>query len=258
MTAPLADPDTVTFAVELTREAGLLALEWFGTPDLAVDRKGDGSPVTAADLAVESLMRERLAGVWPDDAVMGEEHQDTAGESGRTWVIDPIDGTKAFTRGVPLFSNLLALVDEHGPAIGVINLPALGETIWAGRGLGAFHNGEPCRVSDHHSIDGAYVCTSETGYWPRPALHALIDSGAEFRTWGDAYGYALVATGRAEAMIDPVAYQWDVAPIAVIIPEAGGRYSSFDGREGADAWTARSGVGTNGLIHDELLALFDA
>ena len=160
---PPVDDDLVALAVDIARAAGELTLGWFGRRDLAVDHKGDGSPVTAADLAAESLMRERLLARFPDDAVIGEEHQDTDGTSGRTWVIDPIDGTKAFARGVPLYSNLLALVDEHGPAVGVINLPALGETVWAGRGRGAFCNGEPCRVSNRATLDGAYAMTSGFG-----------------------------------------------------------------------------------------------
>jgi len=254
--APAVDRELVEFAVEVARAAGELTLEWFGNADLSVDHKGDGSPVTAADLAAETLMRTRLLERFPDDAVIGEEHQDTEGTSGRTWVIDPIDGTKAFTKGVPLYSNLLALVDDHGPAIGVINLPALGECVWAGRGLGAFHNGEPCHVSKHASLDGAYAMTSGFGYWPQPALHSVLDSPLVLRTWGDAYGYALVATGRAEAMIDPLANPWDVAPMAVIIPEAGGRYTTFDGAEGPDAWKTGSGVATNGAVHDALLALW--
>jgi histidinol phosphatase-like enzyme (inositol monophosphatase family) len=254
--APEVDEDLVTIAVEIARAAGELTLEWFRDDALTVDQKGDGSPVTAADLAAESLMRERLRSRFPDDAVIGEEHQDTGGTSGRTWVIDPIDGTKAFTKGVPLYSNLLALVDEHGPAVGVINLPALGDTVWAGRGRGAFHNGDRCRVSDHGTLDGAYVMTSGFGYWPDAALAAVLDSPLVFRTWGDGYGYTLVATGRAEAMIDPLANPWDVAPIAVIIPEAGGCYSTFDGDRSDDAWKTGSGVATNGVVHDALLDLW--
>jgi histidinol-phosphatase len=254
--SPAVDPALVAAAVDIARSAGARTLDWYNRPDLAVDTKSDGSPVTAADLAAETLMRARLAVEFPADAVIGEEHEDTAGTSGRTWVIDPIDGTKAFARGVPLYSNLIALVDEHGPAVGVINLPALGETIWAGRGLGAFHNGDRCRVSDRRSLDGSYVCTSGFGYWEPDDLRAVLDSPVVFRTWGDAYGYALVATGRAEAMIDPLANPWDVAPMAVIIPEAGGRYTTFAGDDSSDGWKTGSGVGTNGAIHTELLDLW--
>lgn len=252
-TPPAVDESIVDTAVEIARAAGELTLRWFRNDELAVDHKDDGTPVTEADLAAETLMRARLNETFPDDAVIGEEFQDSAGTSGRTWVIDPIDGTKAFTKGVPLYSNLLALIDEHGPAVGVINLPALGETVWAGRGLGAFHNGRRCRVSDHSTLDGAYIMSSGFNYWPDDALQSLLASPVVFRTWGDAYGYALVATGRAEAMIDPLANPWDVAPMAVIIPEAGGHYTTFAGDGGIDAWKTGSGVGTNGAIHDALL-----
>lgn len=234
-----------------------MTLQWFQRSDLAVDQKRDGSPITAADLAAETLIRTRLAERFPGDGRLGEEHDDVGGSTGRTWVIDPIDGTKAFTRGVPLFSNLLALVDEHGPAIGVINLPALGETVWAGRGLGAFRDGRPCQVSRHADLEGAYLCTSGTGYWPPEALRAVIDSPAVFRTWGDGYGYALVATGRAEAMIDPQANPWDVAPMAVIIAEAGGCFSTTTGDDGMDAWRGGSGLATNGVLHPAVLDLLD-
>lgn len=254
---PDIDETLVEIAVEIARAAGELTLDWYRNDTLTVDHKRDGSPVTAADLAAEALMRELLHERFPDDAVIGEEHHDTDGTSGRTWVIDPIDGTKAFTKGVPLYSNLLALVDQHGPAVGVVNLPALGETVWAGRGLGAYLDGTRCHVSTHADLDGAYVMTSGFGYWPEDALDAVLDSPTIFRTWGDAYGYTLVATGRAEAMIDPLANPWDVAPMAVIIPEAGGHYSTFAGETGADIWRTGSGVATNGAVHDALLGLWD-
>ena len=257
MTAPAADPDDLAFAIGIAVEAGTSTLEWFQNSALAVDHKSDGSEVTAADLAAETLVRARLAQRYPDDGVVGEEHEDTDGTSGRRWVVDPIDGTKAFTKGVPLYSTLIALIDEHGPAVGVIHLPGLGETVAAGRGLGATFNGEPCRVSSHATLQGAYATTSAFGYWPPADLQRILDSGVEFRTWGDAYGYALVATGRAEAMIDPLANPWDVAPMAVIIPEAGGRFSNYDGVEQDDSWQRNSGVATNGRIHEALLDLFD-
>ena len=123
-------------AVALARAAGDLTLQWFRQADLVVDDKADGSPVTEADRAAERLLREQIGARYPDDAIVGEEEAETTGTSGRRWIIDPIDGTKAFSRGVPTYCNLVAFEDEHGPAIGVINLPALNETVYAGRGLG--------------------------------------------------------------------------------------------------------------------------
>lgn len=246
------DRAELDLAVDLCRQAGALTLEWFRSDRLGVDHKGDGTPVTDADRAAERFLREQLARHFPDDAVVGEEEADTGGTSGRTWIIDPIDGTKAFTHGVPLYCNLLALNDAEGPAIGVINLPALGETVYAGRGLGAWCDDVPARVSDREDLTGAYVSTCAWDDWDDEQLLRVKSSGAVMRTWGDGYGYALVATGRIDAMVDPVVALWDVAPMPVLLAEAGGRFSALDG--GADAGRG-SGIATNGRLHDELLAL---
>lgn len=248
-----ADPADVEHAVDLVRQAGELTLKWFRSPELAVDAKGDGTPVTVADRAAERFLREHIADRWPDDSVIGEEEADQHGTSGRTWIIDPIDGTKAFTRGVPLYTNLLALNDRHGPAIGVINVPAIGITVWAGRGLGCFENGARVSVNSTHELRGGYVSTSGLGTWSDRDLLAVRSTGAQMRTWGDGYGYVLVATGRIEAMIDPVAAIWDVAPMPVILSEAGGRFTDLTGAERIDG---NCGIASNGLVHDELLAAF--
>ncbi len=252
MGAPPVDQSLLDEAVELAREAGRHTLRWFRATDLAVDRKGDGTPVTQADRATERLVRERLAAAHPDDAIVGEEEADVDGTSGRRWIVDPIDGTKAFTHGVPLYSTLVAFEDEHGPAIGVIDLPALGETVYAGRGLGCWCNDRPARVSERVAIEGAYLTTSGFDYWPTPALLAVQQSGLQMRTWGDGYGYALVATGRVEVMVDPSAARWDLAAMPVIIGEAGGRFTDFTGAARADGG---NGVASNGRFHDEVLSL---
>jgi histidinol phosphatase-like enzyme (inositol monophosphatase family) len=251
---PPADPALLEEAVDLTRQAGELTLRWFRSIELSVDHKGDGTPVTAADKAAERFLREELEGRFPDDAIHGEEEADKPGTSGRRWIIDPIDGTKAFTKGVPLYCNLLALEDEHGVALGVINLPGLTEVVYAGRGLGAFCNAMPARVSECEHIDEAYLTTSGFGGWSPAAIAAVIDVGIKLRTWGDGFGYALVATGRVEAMVDQRANPWDVAPATVILAEAGGRFTSMHGDDG---FQHGSGLGTNGILHDELLDLFD-
>lgn len=248
---PPVDPQLVDGAVDLARRAGELCLRWFRAPDLAVDRKGDGTPVTEADRAVERFLRQEIGRLYPDDGVVGEEEGPRESASGREWIIDPIDGTKAFTRGVPLFANLLALDDEHGAAVGVINVPALGELVWAGRGLGCWCNGVPARVSHHPTLAGA--CLSSSGYeaWAEAPLLQVKRSGMILRTWGDGYGFLLVATGRVDAMVDPRAERYDLAPMPVILAEAGGRFSDLAG-----ATTARAGsaVASNGHIHKELLA----
>lgn len=241
-------------AVRIARRAGELTLEWFRSPTLDVDCKDDGTPVTEADRAAERLVREAIREHWPADAVTGEEEVDQPGTSGRTWIIDPIDGTKAFTRGVPLYTNLLAMNDEEGPAIGVINVPALGLTVWAGRGLGCFENGVPARVSDRSELQGAYLCTCGFDQWSDADLLAVKSAGVALRTWGDGYGYVLAATGRIDAMVDPQVAAWDVAPAPVILAEAGGRFTDLTGAERIDGGT---GIASNGHLHEALLALFN-
>ena len=244
------DGEVLDIAVDIARRAGQLTLQWFRSSSLTIERKRDGTPVTQADRAAESFIRDELRRRFPDDSIVGEEFADHAGSSGRTWYVDPIDGTKAFSHGVPLYSNLLALFDNSGSAVGVINMPALDEIVYAGRGLGCFHNAKPCRVSETGTLDGAYVSTSGLGNWPRPALSQLLDGPCTLRTWGDGYGYLLVATGRIDAMVDPEVKPYDIAPMSVIMSEAGGRFSDLTGVDRADGG---SGIATNGRIHDALL-----
>ncbi len=250
--APPCDPALLDQAVAIARRAGESTLPYFRSVELEVEHKHDDTPVTEADRGAERLVRELLHEAFPDDAVIGEEEDRKEGTSGRTWIVDPIDGTKAFTHGVPLYSTLLAAVDEHGPLLGVICLPALPETVWAGRGTGCFLEGERCHVSDHSTVAGAYVTASALRNWPTGALDATHAAGAFVRTWGDAYGYALVATGRVEAMVDHQAAIWDIAPMPVIIGEAGGRMTDL---QGIADHTTGSGLATNGVLHDDLLAL---
>ena len=249
-----ADADLLDEAVELTREAGQLTLNWFNDHDLSVRRKDDGSPVTDADKAAESFLREALAKRFPGDAVIGEEFPEEQGTSGRTWIIDPIDGTRSFVRGVPLYTTLLALFDQHGPAIGVAAVPPLDEAVWAGRGLGAYHNGRRCQVSPQTELSRSYLSASGFEWWPEGVFDRVSRTGARLRTWGDGYGYVLVATGRVEAMIDPGLNVWDIAPMLVIIPEAGGRITQWNG---TDTPSAGDWLATNGNFHEELRTLLN-
>ncbi len=244
------DFDLLEFAADLGRRAGDLTLRWFRRPDLAVDRKPDGTPVTVADRSAEQLVRDAIADRFPDDAIAGEEQGDRPGSSGRRWIVDPIDGTKAFVRGVPLYATLIALHDEKGPAVGVIRLPALGQTVAAARGQGCFLDGTPARVSGTESLAGAYVSTSDFGEWTDEMIAALRHQGTVLRTWGDGYGYALVATGKIDAMVDCGIQPYDVAAMPVILAEAGGRFSDLDGAGRIDSG---SSVATNGRIHDGIL-----
>ena len=248
----LAPSELVDFVTEIALEAGRITLEYFQDPGLVIERKDDGTPVTAADKAAEVYLRERITSRFPNDAIVGEEGDDVAGTSGRAWILDPIDGTKSFTAGVPLYANLIAVLDDDVPTLGMINLPALDEMVWATKGGGAFHNGQPCQVSDTAELRGAYLMTSGLTYWPDGALARLTAEGMTIRTWADAYGYALVATGRVAAMVDPLANLWDIAPMQVIIEEAGG---SFTDLMGNPTIQSGNGVGCNKALSEKLLAV---
>lgn len=248
MTSP-ANATDLEIAIEIIKAAGHLTQTHFLSDALQVAHKDDGTPVTEADRDAETLIRTMLHSYFPEDSIDGEEHADHEGTSTRRWVIDPIDGTKAFTRGVGLYSNLLYLEDEHGPAIGIIYVPALNELVAAGRGLGCWFNGERCTVSDRTDLNTAVLATSGFEEWDEPMILAAHRSELTLRTWGDGYGYVLVATGRAEAMVDAVISFWDIAPCLVIIPEAGGTLTTL---AGGDASEATSCIATNGALHEPI------
>lgn len=254
------------FAVAVAREAGQLTLRYF-RGEFDVESKSDDTPVTRADREAELLVRRRIRETWPDDDILGEEFGVDAGSGERTWVIDPIDGTKSFVAGAPLYGVLVAAVDGRYKGgeldtarvvAGVIHLPPLAETVSAARGGGALWDAGDGRervasVSGHDTLDGARVTTSDFADFHRrePKLAARVDEASALaRTWGDAYGYLLVATGRLDAMIDPIVSPWDIAPLPVIIEEAGGRFTDLEGRP----LLAPSAMGTNGRIHDALLS----
>ena len=248
------------WAVALAQEAGALTLRYFrGSFD--VETKSDETPVTRADRESEQLIRSRIESEFPDDGILGEEFPSRPGRGGRTWVVDPIDGTKSFVVGVPLYAVLIALVDGayDGEQIdtarvllGVIHIPPLGETVSAARGSGAIWDGKPAAVSGQPHLRQSRIGTTDFGDLRRrePAIAARIDADAGFtRTWGDAYGYLLTATGRLDAMIDPIVSPWDIAPLPVIVEEAGGRFTDLCGR----SVLADSAVASNGRFHDALL-----
>jgi len=245
--APSDLEERLEFAVEAARQAGEQALRFF-RDGVEVERKEDGSPVTEADHATERALREAIERRYRDDGILGEELGDRRGRSGVRWVLDPIDGTSAFASGVPTWGVLVsleALGETAVPVLGVAHFPALGETVWAGVGLGAFWNGESARVSDVSRIEDARLLTTDLAVRPyarlggaraatatrlRERWDALRSEVALARTWGDAWGYALVATGRAEAMVDPSLAVWDAAPLLPIIREAGGVFTDGNGR----------------------------
>jgi histidinol phosphatase-like enzyme (inositol monophosphatase family) len=247
--------ELLDFALEAAWTAGRVTLGYFQTR-LDVERKGDDSPVTAADRAAEQTLRDLIGRRWPDHGIIGEEYGRQPGASGLTWVIDPIDGTKSFICGVPLYSCLLALTDGTRPLVGVAHFPALGETIYAARGMGCFHNGRRAHVSAVSDLGEAVLLASEIGGY---AKHGKADAWEQLvartriqRTWGDAYGYLLVATGRAEIMLDAVMNIWDCAPLGVILEEAGGTFTDWQGRPTIDAGES---IATNGALFEQVMAL---
>jgi len=248
------------YARHIACQAGELTLRYFyDAGGLAVEKKADESPVTVADRETEQFLRQQIAEHFSDDAILGEEFSSVEGTSGYRWILDPIDGTKSFICGVPLYSTLIGLEHEGCCVGGVIALPALGELIWAGRGLGAWHEtkqSEPkrCRVSECSNLAEATFLTSEVLTFDkhnrREAYNRLERSVRLTRTWGDAYGYALVATGRADVMVDPAMSEWDAAPLLVILEEAGGRFT--DWKNDATIY-GKEGIATNGILHEDVL-----
>ena len=250
------------YARSIAYQAGELTLRYFYHAEtLTVEKKTDESPVTIADRETEQFLRQKIAERFPDDTVFGEEFPNTEGTSGFRWLLDPIDGTKSFIHGVPLYSTLIGLEKEGQSLGGVIALPALYELVWAGRGLGAWHEtkrDEPkrCRVSECSRLAEATFLTSEVltfdKYNRREAYNRLEKSVRLTRTWGDAYGYALIAMGRADVMVDPAMSDWDAGPLLVILEESGGRFTDWKGNA---TIFGKEGVASNGVLHDKVLTL---
>jgi histidinol phosphatase-like enzyme (inositol monophosphatase family) len=250
----------LALAVEAAREAGRITLEYFRRDDLDVELKYDDTPVTAADRRAEQHLRQRIAAAFPTDGILGEEFSEAPGTSGCRWIIDPIDGTKSFIHGVPLYSTLVALEYENQSILGVIHIPALDECVYAARGLGAWYiQGEQpprqAHVSQRQPLAKALFVTSEVVNFDRHGRRAAYDrlqaAARLARTWGDGYGYLMVATGRAEVMVDPVMAIWDAASLPVILEEAGGTFTDWQGNS---TFQAGEGIATNGLLLKEVLA----
>ena len=261
------------FAVGAARAAGKLALDYYQSTDLVVDRKSDASPVTRADREAEQLIRASLSESFPDDAILGEEFGEQSGSTGYRWYLDPVDGTESFIRGVPLWGTTIGLELGGQPVAGVVALPALNEIVWAGNGLGAWwanrvsqlQEGEtfpdevrPARVSEVSNIADAFMTSTSVKTFDKVGTFAGYDSlrkvVSEDRGWGDCYGYLLVATGRIDIHIDPEMNIWDVAPMPTIIEEAGGRATDRDGKGGIDLENL---IATNGQLHDRVLELLN-
>lgn len=246
-------------AVAFARQAGEFTLSHFQRDDLAVELKADASPVTVADRGAEQLLRSAIAAAFPADAVLGEEFGEQPGTSGYRWILDPIDGTKSFISGVPLYGTLVGIEREGRSVVGVIHIPALAETAYAAVGGGAWYvkgNSPPrrARVSKKPLGEGLFV-TSEVKNFAtidRADVYDRLQRSARIaRSWGDAYGYLLVAVGRAEAMVDPIMNVWDCAALQPVIEEAGGTFTDW---QGVPTIHSGNAMATNGVTFEEVLS----
>jgi histidinol phosphatase-like enzyme (inositol monophosphatase family) len=252
----LTRPDHATLleaAETLATEAGAITLQYYGNV-LDSESKGDGTPVTVADRAAETFLRREILERFPSHGILGEEFGQENPDAPIQWILDPIDGTKSFMRGVPLYGVLIGVVIEGNPSVGVAHFPALGETISAALGEGCRWNGRPARVSPVTELAQAAVLTSDPAALlddpMTPGWTKLIRTASLARSWGDCYGHILVATGRADVMVDPILSPWDAAPFVPILSEAGGRFTDKDGLARHDGGT---GISTNGVLHEEVL-----
>lgn len=248
-------------ALAAAREAGDITLKYFRENNYAVELKRDQSPVTVADREAEQYLRGRIAAAFPGDAILGEEFPEVPGDSGYRWILDPIDGTKSFISGVPLYGALIGVEFEGRSVVGVIHIPALDETGYAAKGQGAWivrggRQPVPARVSGTGRLADALFCTSEvktfTKTGRREAFDAFDRACRLTRTWGDCYGYLLVASGRADVMVDPMMNVWDCAALQPIIEEAGGTFTDW---QGEPTIHGRESIATNSLLFDEVLAI---
>ena len=246
--------DLLQAVEEVARRAGGVALRHFRQA-IDVEWKADQSPVTVADREAEAAARALIEEKFPRDGIVGEEHGTVRPDAPRRWIIDPIDGTRSFVRAVPLWGTLIAVAEGNEVLAGCMGFPATDEWIAAARGEGAWYNGRRCRVSEVAELGRAAILTTDERFpmaseWRAPwrELGTRVELS---RTWGDCYGYLMVATGRAELMIDPVLADWDSASLLPIVEEAGGVFTDVRGRRTA---FGRSGLATNAALARQLRA----
>jgi histidinol-phosphatase len=241
-------------AIAAAKAAGEVALRHFRT-DLTVERKADRSPVTVADRECERCIVEVIRSAFPDHSILGEEFGEQLGDS-RKWIIDPIDGTKSFIRGIPFFASLIALEEEGEVTTGVIYAPAMNDLLYAQRGCGAFDGEGPLHVSGRRTLASSMLVFGgpsvlrQTGHWG--GYERLVDASGRQRAYGDYFGYTFVARGQAEAMVDSDLKPWDLAALKIVIEEAGGRFTDFDGNRTIYGGSA---IASNGHVHDEIRSL---
>jgi histidinol-phosphatase len=246
-----------SFAAGLADRAATIGMSIFRHDVVRVTLKADLTPVTQADTQIEAMVREQIAAAFPDDRVLGEEEGGDASGDGRVWIVDPIDATANFARGIPIWATLIALQVDGEPVLGLVNAPALGERYEAVAGAGATCNGDAIRVSAASELAESQLLFAGLGEWNEGSLgervRATLGAASRTRGFGDFWGHMLVARGSAEAMIEAELSLWDYSALVPIVRESGGRMTAIDGgplRHGGSVLT------TNGLVHDELVARF--
>ncbi len=251
--SPAAD---LALALELADAADIVTQDRFQALDLRVQTKPDTTPVSDADLAVEALIREKLGQARPGDTVLGEEQGEIGVSGSRRWILDPIDGTKNYVRGVPVWATLLALEVDGEITVGVISAPALGRRWWASRGAGAYANGRRIEVSKVGALgDASLAYSSLAGWEEQDRLSGFLDLTRAVwrdRAFGDFWSHCLVAEGAVDISAEPEVSLWDIAPLKVLVEEAGGTFTDLAG-DGSP--TGGSIVCTNGPLHDEVLRM---
>jgi len=246
--------DLLGVAIDAAYRGGKRTLAYFNT-DLAIETKADRTPVTLADKESEQIIRERIARSFPEHCILGEEQGEQAGADARyRWIIDPLDGTKSFIHGVPLYGTLIGLEIDGVASVGVVYLPALDQMLYAATGLGCRCNGRAVRVSGVDRIEDATIsCTSPLSAIKRSgAFERLAGRAKLVRGWGDCYGYYLVATGKIDIMLDPAMNLWDCAPMLPILTEAGGHFNDWTGKPTIHG---RDAVATNAALHGQVMEI---
>jgi histidinol-phosphatase len=255
MTHPITTRAFLDFAVDAAWQAGRLTLAHFQT-GVAVEQKADASPVTVADRGAEELLRRLIESRFPGHAIFGEEYGETERDSTYRWIIDPIDGTRSYIRGVPLYGVLIGLQIAGEVVVGVAHFPGLGEMVAAAKGEGCRWNGRPAHVSDVSRLDQALAvytdCAGFAAYGRAEAWNRIQEATHTQRGWGDCYGHCLVATGRAELMFDPIMNAWDCAALLPIVQEAGGTFTDWGGEATIYGGEALS---TNGALYDQVMGI---
>ncbi|PWN07622.1 histidinol-phosphatase [Rhodohalobacter mucosus] len=244
-------------AIKFAKAGGDSTLKYFNK-SFALEFKDDESPVTNADREAESLIREMIQKKYPSHGIIGEEFGSENKDADVVWILDPIDGTKSFIHGVPLYTTLIGVLVQNSPVVGVIYAPALNEMAAAGKGLGCTLNGKSCRVRECSDISKATFLTTNVNSFSdhgfEQPFRELVESARIHRTWGDAYGHMLVATGRADIMIDPILNIWDAAALFPIVTEAGGSYTDVFGNGSIETGNA---ISTNPVLSHEILSIFE-